>query len=223
MAERPDTIDDRRTRRRPLRTLLWRATFGLVLVLALVVGGTMVRVWQVARIDDRTPADVVVVLGAAQYDGEPSSVLGARLDHAARLWRTGVAPVIVTVGGRQAGDNFTEAQAGKDYLVSYGIPEQAVIEVDEGNDTLGSVRAVSDAATRHGWSTMVLVSDPWHSQRARTMARDLGMDAWTSPTRSGPVVQTRQVQARYILREGAALMYYRLTHASAESISADLG
>src|SRR6201999_3951792 len=106
--------------------MLLRLVLGAVLVGALVVGGTFFRVGQVARADDRDRADVVVVLGAAQYDGEPSAVLSARLDHAARLWRSGVAPTIVTVGGRRAGDAYTEAEAGQRYLVSYGVPEDAV-------------------------------------------------------------------------------------------------
>lgn len=200
-----------------------RLVLGAVLVGALVVGGTLFRVWQVARVDDRAGADIVVVLGAAQYDGEPSAVLSARLDHAARLWRSGVAPTIVTVGGRRDGDAYTEAEAGRRYLTSYGIPQDAVVPVGEGGDTLESLRGVARRAGVEGWNSAVIVSDPWHSLRARTMADDAGLRAWTSPTRSGPVVQTRQIQARYIARESAALLYYRLTHDSADSLGTDLG
>lgn len=214
---------DKRTFGSLLSTAVLRLTVGAVLIAALVVGGTLFRVWQVARIDDRTPADVVVVLGAAQYDGEPSAVLGARLDHAARLWRSGIAPTIVTVGGRRVGDNYTEAEAGQRYLTSYGVPAAAVVPVGEGSDTLESVRAVANRAQTAGWRTAVLVSDPWHSLRARTMADDSGLNSWTSPTRSGPVVQTRRIQARYIVRESAALLYYRLTHSSADSFGTEIG
>jgi uncharacterized SAM-binding protein YcdF (DUF218 family) len=181
-------------------------------------------VWQVARADDRDKADVVVVLGAAQYDGTPSAVLGSRLDHAARLWRDGVAPVIVTVGGRRVGDTYTEAQAGQNYLMSYGLPKDAVVPIGEGRDTLESLQAVARRAHAAGWHTAVIVSDPWHSLRARTMSDDLGLAAWTSPTRSGPIVATRTIQARYIVRESAALLDYRLTHGPApESFGIDLG
>ncbi|HKR51845.1 MAG TPA: YdcF family protein [Pseudonocardiaceae bacterium] len=190
---------------------------------SLIVGGTLFRVWQVARVDDRDSADVVVVLGAAQYDGRPSPVLGSRLDHAARLWRDGVAPVIVTVGGRRDGDTYTEAEAGRNYLTFYGIPQAAVVPVGEGSGTLESMRAVARRASTEGWHTAVIVSDPWHSLRARTMAGDLGLAAWTSPTRSGPIVQTRTIQAQYIVRESAALLHYRFTHSPAESVGVDLG
>lgn len=202
---------------------LIRLVLGAFLVGALIVGGTVFRVWQVARIDDRHKADVVVVLGAAQYDGTPSAVLGSRLDHAARLWRNGVAPVIVTVGGRRAGDTYTEAEAGRHYLTSYGIPRDAVVPIGEGRDTLESLEAVARRAGSAGWHNAVIVSDPWHSLRARTMADDLGLNSWTSPTRSGPIVQTRTIQARYIVRESAALLHYRFTHAPAESFGTDLG
>lgn len=200
-----------------------RVSVGVVLVAALVVGGTGFRVWQVARTDDRSPADIVIVLGAAQYAGRPSSILQARLDHATRLYQQSVAPMVVTVGGRRTGDAFTEAQAGRRYLLQKGLPSSAVVAVETGGDTLSSLQAVAAAAREHGWRSAVIVSDPWHSLRARTMARDAGLTARTSPTRSGPVVQTRETQARYILRETAAMLYYRLTHAPAETPTTGLG
>jgi len=223
-----DRRPSRRSGYRPARfrlpIALVRLVLGAVLVGGLIVGGTVFRVWQVARVDDRGKADVVVVLGAAQYDGTPSAVLGSRLDHAARLWRDGVAPVIVTVGGRRVGDTYTEAQAGRNYLASYGVPKDAVVPIGEGRDTLESLRAVARRAGTAGWHTAVIVSDPWHSLRARTMSDDLGLTAWTSPTRSGPIVATRTIQARYIVRESAALLDYRLTHAPApDSFGIDLG
>ena len=202
---------------------LIRLILGAVLIGALILGGTVFRVWQVARVDDRGKADIVVVLGAAQYDGTPSAVLSSRLDHAARLWRAGIAPVIVTVGGRRLGDTYTEAEAGRNYLASYGVPKDVVVAIGDGRDTLESLQAVAHRAGTAGWRTAVIVSDPWHSLRARTMADDLGLRSWTSPTRSGPIVQTRTIQALYIVRESAALLHYRFTHAPAGSFGIDLG
>jgi uncharacterized SAM-binding protein YcdF (DUF218 family) len=208
-------------RGRPRR--LARLLVGTVLVAGLVVGGTAFRVWQVARVDDRRPVDVVVVLGAAQYDGSPSPIFAARLRHAQDLIDQGVAPRIVTVGGRRAGDGYTEADAGRRYLIGRGLRPDAVSAVGQGSDTLGSLRAVAAVADERGWRTALLVSDPWHSLRARTMARDTGLDAWTSPTHSGPVVRTRETQLRYIVRETGALLFYRLTHASVETPGSGLG
>lgn len=203
---------------RPVRRFLRRLVLGVLLVGLLVVGGTSFRVWQVARGDDRTPADVVLVLGAAQYAGTPSKVLEARLRHAKNLYDEGVAPYIVTTGGNQPGDTYTEATAGVRWLTRHGVPEDHVIPIGEGNDTLGSIEAAAEEIHSRGWKSVVIVSDPWHSLRARTMASDAGLDAWTSPTHSGPIVQTRQTQIRYILYETAALLYYRATNAPADNI-----
>lgn len=205
-------------RPQPVRRFVRRLLVGALLVGALLVGGTGFRVWQVARIDDRNQADVVLVLGAAQYGGTPSKVLEARLRHAKVLFDEGVAEHILTTGGRQPGDDYTEAQASANWLTENGVPRGAVLGVGEGSDTFGSLRAAARAAADHGWHTAVIVSDPWHSFRARTMAADVGLDAWTSPTHSGPIVQTRQTQIRYILYETAALLYYRTTKASADEI-----
>jgi uncharacterized SAM-binding protein YcdF (DUF218 family) len=191
---------------------------GVLIVGALVLAGTGFRVWQVARVDDRSHADVVVVLGAAQYNGNPSKVLEARLNHAKSLYENGVAGHIVTGGGRRAGDRYTEADAGARWLAAHGVPRENVIEVDEGTDTLGTLRAVAGEVRARGWRSAVIVSDPWHSLRARTMAEDAGLTAWTSPTHSGPIVQTRQIQLRYIVRETGALLFYRATKAPTDGI-----
>jgi len=210
---------------RPRTGLTWaaRLVLGTLLTAAIILGCSVVRVWQTARVDGDRPVDAVVVLGAAHDDGEPSPILAARLRHAAALYQEGLAPRIVTVGGSRAGDEYTEAEAGTRYLQRSGVPASAITTVADGADTLGSLKAVAARAGQDGWSSALIVSDPWHSLRARTMARDSGLEAWTSPTRSGPVVQTRETQARYILRETAALLYYRLTHASAETENTGLG
>ncbi|WP_285751022.1 YdcF family protein [Lentzea sp. NBRC 105346] len=194
---------------RVLRLLL-RLVLGAIVVAVLVVGGTAFRVWQVARVDDWTRADVAIVLGAAQFNGVPSDVLEARLNHTLKLYRQGVVSYIATTGGKKPGDNYTEGEAGKIWLVDHGVPADHVLEVGEGSDTLGSLRAAANVAKAQGLKTAVIVSDPWHSLRARTMAEDAGLAAWTSPTRSGPNVQTRETQWFYIKRETGALLYYRL-------------
>jgi uncharacterized SAM-binding protein YcdF (DUF218 family) len=222
---RQPTTPLRRDGSRRMRRTTWpvRIVVGAVLVATFLICGTAFRVWYVARADDRRSVDAVVVLGAAQYDGEPSSVFAARLRHAEALYEDGLAPRIVTVGGSRAGDAYTEAEAGRRYLIGRGVPASAVIAVGEGSDTLGSLRAVDARAQQDGWDSALVVSDPWHSLRARTMARDSGLQAWTSPTRSGPVVQTRETQARYIVRETAALLYYTITKAPVETETSGLG
>ena len=182
----------------------------------MLVGGTAFRGGQVARIDDTRPADAIVVLGAAQYSGTPSSVFEARLEQAYKLYKRGVAPQIITVGGKQEGDEYTEAASGKMYLTDRGIPSSAITAVETGSDTLLSIDAVSAEMSSQGINSAVLVSDPWHSLRTRTMARDPGLQAWTAPTRQGPAVFTRASQLHGIARETGALLWYQLTHFSAD-------
>lgn len=201
-----------------LRRYVQRTLLGGIAIVLIVTGGTTFRVWQVARDDDRTHADMAVVLGAAQYNGVPSDVLAARLEHARRLYEQDVVDYIVTTGGRQPGDNFTEGEAGRIWLEERGVPADRVIEIGEGTDTLGSIKAVAERAHERSLKTAVIVSDPWHSLRARTMAEDQGLDAWTSPTRSGPNVQTREMQLYYIRRETMALMYYHLLKAPVDAV-----
>ena len=187
----------------------------LVLAPVLVLLGTAARVWWVARADDHPRSDVIVVLGASQFDGRPSKVFQARLDHAVSLWKDRVAPRVVTVGGGQPGDRFTEAAAGASYLKEHGV--SSVLAVPTGRNTLQSVRAVAAAMEKSGWHTAVLVTDPWHSLRSRRMAQDEGIEASTSPTRSGPAVRSRGTEVRYVARETAAYLYYRLFHRSSEA------
>src|SRR5829696_4659898 len=178
-----------------------RVLAAAVIAAFLVVASTALAIWWTARQDSRPASDAIVVLGTAQYNGVPSSIFEARLEHAIDLYEDGVAPVIVTVGGKADGDEFTEAEAGRAYLADSGIPEDALLAVEEGVDTLESMRVVAAAFEERGWSTAVLVSDPWHAMRAERMAEDSGIAAQSSPTRQGPAVQTRTTQFRYIMRE----------------------
>jgi uncharacterized SAM-binding protein YcdF (DUF218 family) len=183
-----------------------------VALLLLVFAVTAFRVWQVGRQDHRPRSDALLVLGAAQFDGRPGAYLAARLDHAYDLYRAGVAAHIVTVGGKRVGDRFTEAAAGKTYLENKGVPAAAIVDVDAGSDTLLSLRAAKPVLVAHGWHSLVVVTDPWHSLRSRTMARDLGFTAQTSPTRTGPGNDGGLTEARYIGRETTAYLYYRVFH-----------
>ncbi|MDQ1688786.1 MAG: hypothetical protein QOK42_1761 [Frankiaceae bacterium] len=203
----------------PFAWLRWTIKAVAVLVAAVlaVTGFTAYRVWSVAREDHRGQADVVLVLGASQFNGRPSEVFAARLKHAAELYRQKVAPRVVTVGGKRKGDVYTEAQAGSSYLITQGVPSSAVLAVGKGSDTLTSLQAAANVMRQHGWHSAVIVTDPWHSLRSRRIARDEGIDAQTSPTRTGPANRSRATEWHYVLRETAAYLYYRVFHRSSDS------
>ena len=186
----------------------------LLAILVLVVGITAFRVWHVARQDQHPKSDAIVVLGASQFDGKPSTVFRARLQHAKKLYDAGVAPRVITVGGGAPGDRTTEADAGARFLRDRGVD---TVSLGKGRNTLQSLEALRVEFRKQGWTTAVLVTDPWHELRARRMATDLGIKATSSPTRTGPAVRDRATEVRYIGRETAAYLYYRLFGESSEA------
>lgn len=197
------------TRFLSLRWLL-RVVLVVVLVVLAVPLVTATRIWIVSRQDDRSRADVLLVLGAAQYNGRPSAVLAARLQHAVTLFDEKVAPTIMTLGGKRPGDRYTEAGTGRAYLIQEGVPAADVVAVPYGDDTLRSMEAAAEAMKARGMRSAVIVTDPDHSLRSRTMARDLGMKAWTSPERYDASRDSSPQGLRYLARETAAYLDYVL-------------
>lgn len=182
----------------------------LVLVAVALVVVTAVRVVVTAGDDERRASDVIVVLGAAQYNGEPQEYLTARLDHSADLFAEGVSPRVLTTGGNQPGDEFTEAEAGATYLQERGVPRDAILPVGEGTDTLSTMRAVAAVMDERGWASAVVVTDPPHTLRATSMLADQGIDAVGSPTRTGPASSGGPWSAaKYTARETVGYLYYQ--------------
>jgi uncharacterized SAM-binding protein YcdF (DUF218 family) len=173
---------------------------------------TLAQVWSTGRDNSfatgaRT-ADAIVVLGAAQYDGRPSPQLQARLDHALLLWKREAAAFIVVTGGKQANDRFTEAQAGREYLIANGVPATAILVEPNGASTFASLAAVRrDLAPAIGH--VVLVSDPYHVLRARLVADELGFVVDVSATRSGVTQGTAALRRN--VREALGIMVGRIT------------
>ena len=188
------------------------ALSGLALVALLGLGLTALAVWRSAHTDDASrvdQADVILVLGAAQYGGEPSPVFEGRLEHAALLYREGRAHTVVVLGGSAPGDTTTEAEAGRDWLVAQGLPSEAVVASPVGTTTLESLRAAADWMQARDLRSAFLVSDPWHNLRVKRMASDLGIEAYTSATwRSA--ARTEGTRLDGYLRETFAYLYYRV-------------
>ncbi|MDQ3771949.1 MAG: YdcF family protein [Actinomycetota bacterium] len=169
------------------------------------------RIWQQSRVDEVRRADAIVVLGAAQYDGRPSAVFQARLDHAEYLFSEELAPRIFVTGGKLEGDRLTEAEAGHDYLVSLGVPADVILAEDEGTTTLESLSNVYDMAPDFGIDSVLLVSDPMHSERIKTIATDLGFDeAYASWTSYLQLDRSRETKLEELLHEVAALAAYEV-------------
>jgi uncharacterized SAM-binding protein YcdF (DUF218 family) len=192
-------------RRSPLRVVL-RAILAVVVIVVVVLPALAgVTVLRAARQDDRTPTDVVVVLGAAQFNGHPSPVLEARLAHGAELYAADVAPHVVTVGANQPGDRTTEAAVGAAWLATQGVPRGDVTAVPVGHDTLSSLTAVAAVMAERGWTSATIVTDPAHEARSLAMARALGIEAHGSPTQHG---SGSSLTVEYVVRETGGLLYF---------------
>lgn len=154
----------------------------LLLVLGLLyVGVTMAQIWMAARRDQRGPADAIVVLGAAQYDGQPSPALRARLDHAVALYASDFAGVVWVTGGRQPGDRFSEASTSSRYLIRNGVSDTDVKLEVQGDSSYESLAAAARYLRDDDQLDVLLVSDPWHAYRIAAISREVGLRPRVSP------------------------------------------
>ena len=193
---------------RPRAKLALKVVTLFVAVLVVYLGVTFVHVWRAAHRDQAQPAQAIVVLGAAQFDGRPSPVLRARLDHALGLYRRRLAPVIVVTGGGQPGDRFTEATASANYLLKRGVPDDDVLREVSGRTSFQSLSSVATFLHDRSINRVLLVSDPFHAYRIAAIADELGLEGHTSPTRTSPIGGVSQV--RYYARETAAVAVGRV-------------
>lgn len=155
----------------------------------------------ISQQDQRHPADAVVVLGAAQYNGRPSPVLRARLDHGMRLYRAGLAPLIIVTGGVGRGDTTSEAEVGRRWLLAQKVPDSAIVVVPRGRSTYASMTDVAAWMHQRELSSVLLVSDPFHMCRLRFEARRVALVAFTSPTASSPISSNPNLELRYLFWE----------------------
>jgi len=185
-----------------MRALRWGGRAALLAALCYVI--LFLWVYRVSRQDQRERADAIVVLGAAQYNGRPSPVLRARLDHALELYRAGLAPMVVVTGGIGPGDRMSEATVGHKYLRAQ-LPDSAIIVRPDGRTTEESMRSVAEWMREREVARVLLVSDPFHMARLRLEARHANLVAFVSPTRTSPITAGSRREAGYLALEALKL------------------
>ena len=175
--------------------LRWPLRLGTAILAAglLYLGVTFVQVFQASRRDEARRAQAIVVFGAAQYNGTPSPVLRARLDHAASLYKKGYARRVVVTGGRHPDDRFSEATASARYLRSKGLPDSSILREVRGRTSWESLAAASRFLKQRGVNEVVLVSDGFHAARITAMASELGLEAHPSPAPASPIAGTGEL------------------------------
>jgi uncharacterized SAM-binding protein YcdF (DUF218 family) len=170
-----------------------------LLVVAWLLSLSGVLIWGTR--EGARPSDAIVVLGAAQYDGRPSPVLKARLDHALGLWNRGLAPHLILTGGMGSGDTTTEAAVGRSYMLRHGVPDSAMLLENKGRSTAESLGGVAELLTARQLGDVILVSDPFHMLRLQILSWRHHLRAVPSPTQTSPISANRMESIGYILSE----------------------
>jgi uncharacterized SAM-binding protein YcdF (DUF218 family) len=183
-----------------LRGLLAAAILAGAIFLAVLVW-----VWRVSRDDHPVRTDAIVVLGAAHYNGRPSPVLKARVDHALDLYRRRLAPTLVVTGGTHPGDSESEASVQRRYLTAAGVPAAVVVELPQGQSTEASMNARAAWARGGEVRSVLLVSDGFHLARLRLEAGRIDLKATTSPAPDSPIAKGSPREIGYLLLEAAKI------------------
>src|SRR5947208_3225629 len=173
-----------------MKRAAWNAILLVVTALLISIAYLSVRIGEQSQVDEASAAEVILVLGAAEYRGRPSPVLKARLDHALELYNRKLAPRIMTTGGAGGEHVFTEGTVGRAYLTSHGVPPEAVIVENEGESTVQSTTVAIEIMYRMGLRTVIVVSDGYHIYRVKRMLQTRGLKAYGSPrkeTNPGPM------------------------------------
>jgi uncharacterized SAM-binding protein YcdF (DUF218 family) len=194
------------------RAFKWGTLITVVVLAATSAYGAWVyrQVRDCAIRDEAQSADAIIVLGAAQYNGRPSPVLKARLDHAYDLYKRGLAPAIITTGSFGPDPNFSEAHVGTQYLVQRGIDPSKIITEQGGDSTYDSILAVTVLMQAKDWKSALVVSDGFHLYRLKQMFEDNGVRAYTSPAPNSPIEVASSQRFWHSLREVILVSAYRL-------------
>jgi uncharacterized SAM-binding protein YcdF (DUF218 family) len=193
------------------RFIKWGALFGLTALVAVSVYFSYLyrQIRDYAILDEARPADAIVVLGAAQYNGRPSPVLKARLDHALVLYNNRLASAIITTGSYGPDPNVSEAEVGRKYLVQHGAQVADIVTEQGSGTTYDSIQAVANLMKAKGWKTTLVVSDGFHLFRAKRMFADNGIVAYTSPAPNSPIEVADSERFWHSLREVILFSAYR--------------
>jgi uncharacterized SAM-binding protein YcdF (DUF218 family) len=178
-----------------------KSLFVFIIVLILMWGYLTGKIYYYSKIDNVRHADAIVVLGASQWNGQPGPVFKSRLDQAYDLYSKNFSEKIILTGGVSKGENFAEAQAGKIYLLEKGIKESDIFMEERGKTSKESLNEVARILKEQNLDTIILVSDGFHMMRIKKMVDDLGVEAYVSPVKDGPINKNKLVQLKYCIRE----------------------
>ena len=179
----------------------------VIIIVPLYVAGQVWTTAHDASLNKVKPSDVIVILGAAQDNGVPTPILAERIRVAEVAYHQGLAPLIISVGGSQKGDHYTEAAASRMALIKAGIPKSRIVELGVGKDTLTSTTAYAAYMKIKRITRVIIATDPYHCFRAEAEARGFGLTPYCDPSTSGPG-SLKSTGIRYVVRETGAYLAY---------------
>jgi uncharacterized SAM-binding protein YcdF (DUF218 family) len=178
-----------------------RAIAGLLILLVILILGYLFyvakQIERQSNVDEAQDADVIIVLGAAEYHGRPSPVLRARLNHALLLYLRGLAPYILTTGGAGGDPVYTEGEVGRAYLTKHGIPSEAILVEPQGSTTAQSLGAAVEIMGRMNLHSCIVVSDGYHIYRVKRLLQNHNIQVYGSPRPSVRVPSSKQMRWFY--------------------------
>jgi uncharacterized SAM-binding protein YcdF (DUF218 family) len=181
---------------------LWiRIVAGVFAVLLALWLGTIGLILLAGRPPELQKADAILVLGAAQYNGKPSPVFRARLDHAIKLYHQDYAPYLILTGGVGVGDTLSEGEVGRRYALQNGVTTDAILVERQGVTSFESVSAAAELMKEHNLHKALLVSDPYHMLRLQLLARRAGIEPLRAPRPQGSNDLANSRRWHYVLRE----------------------
>lgn len=183
------------------RTVWLRLLVGALLLIVALWIGMVALILYAGNNPNLHKADAILVLGAAQWNGRPSPVLRARLDHALSLHRAGYAPYLVFTGGVGAGDTLSEGEVARRYAIKNGIDSMQILVEREGVTSLQSITSAARLMHERGLESALIVSDSYHMLRVELLARRKGLQAYRAPTPGAPIDRVPARYWRYVLRE----------------------
>lgn len=172
----------------------------LIAVFLIFISYSAFSIWSFSDKVQLVKTDVAVVLGAAAWEDEPSPVLRERINHSIWLYENDYVDKIIFTGGKGEGDQYAESEVARDYAIKNNVNAEDILIETTSKITEENLKYAYAIAVEENFDTFTIVSDPLHMKRALLMAKNIGMEAYSSPTQSS-VYKTLNSKVPFFLRE----------------------
>ena len=163
----------------------------LMILIVIYITTNAVSICIFSNKDSKTKSDAAIILGASTYNGEVSPVYKERINHGIELYNEGYVDKLIVTGGMGKGNDISDAESAKNYAVMCGIPENDIFIEDKSTITQENLENSKAIMDENNLKTAIIVSDPLHMRRAMLLAKDAGITAYSSPTKTTKYVSLK--------------------------------